>query len=100
MLWKPTGHLISLETEPVTSSLPIVLMIHVRSLHVLQIPMRLLSLILFELRRRSHQMRAKPDIFSVTPVHCILLTLLIYYRIRGELLVRHSGLILLQMVAA
>ena len=45
-------------------------------------------------------MRAKPDIFSVTPVHCILLTLLIYYRIRGELLVRHSGLILLQMVAA
>ena len=76
------------------------LMIVVRSLHVLQIPMRLLSLTLFEFRRRSHQMRAKPDIFSVTPDRCILLTLLIYYRIRGELLVRQSWLILLQMVAA
>ena len=76
------------------------LVIVVRSLHVLQIPMRLLSLTLFEFRRRSHQMRAKSDIFRVSPVRCILLTLFIYYRIRGELLVRHSWLILLQMMAA
>ena len=61
--------------------------------------MRLLRLTLFEFGRRSHQMRAKFDIFSGTPVHCILLTLLIYYRLRGELLVRHSWLILLQMMA-